>query len=69
MEEYKDNCIVAIKKDFDKSLYNKVYYEKKKEEMKSCDCDVCFGSYNLYSRSTHMKSKKHLKALEIINRK
>jgi hypothetical protein len=59
----------AVKVDFDKKLYNKKYYEKKKEELKTTDCDICYGSYNMYSRATHMKSKKHLKAVDIINKK
>lgn len=62
--DYTINCKEAKKKDFDKSAYNKQYYDKRKDLLKSSDCEVCYGTYNLYSRSTHMKSKKHLKALE-----
>jgi len=59
----------ANKKEFNKNLYNKTYYDKKKKELKTDDCPVCYGSFTLYSRATHMKSKKHLKALDIINKK
>jgi len=59
----------ARKKDFDKTAYNKQYYEKRKKELKSDDCEICYGTYNLYSHATHLKSKKHLKALDIINKK
>jgi len=45
-----------------KKIYNKRYYEKMKNNNKiikiTCDCG---GVYSLYTRSTHLKSKKHLK--------
>jgi hypothetical protein len=69
LKDYQDTVKEAIKKDFDKKTYNKQYYEKRKTELKSKDCEICYGSYNLYSHATHLKSKKHVKALDIINKK
>jgi len=68
-DEYCDECQIAKIDDLIKAKYNKTYYEKKKKDLKTIDCEICYGTYNNYSKTTHLKSKKHLKALEIKNKK
>lgn len=50
-----------------KAIYNKTYYNKNKdkyiERSKNLDCEICRGSYNYYSKSRHIRSKRHLKFL------
>ena len=43
--------------------YNKNYYEKKKQDLKSVECSVCHGTYNYYSKFKHFNSKRHKKFL------
>jgi hypothetical protein len=31
-------------------------------------CDICEGTYNYYYKSQHMRAKKHIMALKIINK-
>lgn len=46
--------------------YYKKYHKDRYEELhKKHICDVCGGSYNAYSKATHMRSKKHKNGLEI----
>lgn len=40
--------------------YNKKYYAQKKENMESIKCPNCGGVYSYYSKSKHIKSRKHL---------
>jgi len=47
-----------------KKIYNKTFYDKHKDNS-SIDCLICFGSYNKFNKSHHMKTKKHQKALQI----
>lgn len=50
-----------------KSEYQKAVYERNKHKyLKKIDCKICGGSYCLYNKNIHLKSKKHLKCLEII---
>ena len=50
--------------------YLKNYYLSKREEIMKKklvkhDCNICFGAYTPSHRSEHLRSAKHLKALEI----
>ena len=50
---------------------NKKYYEafKKKHNDKINEkkiCEICNGSYSYFNKSNHLKSQKHLNALQII---
>lgn len=46
-----------------KDAYNKIYYEKNKNEWyKKIICNVCGGTYCRASKSNHFKSKKHIYA-------
>lgn len=50
-----------------KANYNKKYYNKDKtktsDRLKSSPCDICGGAYSYYSKSKHLKSKKHKLAM------
>lgn len=43
-------------------IYKKKYYQsfKEKHNMDSTICNICDGKYNYYSKSAHLKSKKHV---------
>lgn len=44
----------------------KKYYENFKEKHnEQHKCEVCDGSYNYYSKKTHLKSKKHMIAQKL----
>lgn len=45
---------------------NKKFMEKVKGI--KYECEVCKGKYSYYAKSEHNKTKKHLKALENINK-
>ena len=48
-----------------KKCYNKRYYEKVKKTGKnqSVECPDCRGSYTMYTKHKHLKSKRHMKVL------
>jgi exonuclease VII large subunit len=49
--------------------YHKKYYADNKEDwFKKVKCDICKGSYTRASKSTHIKTKKHITCLEYINK-
>ena len=55
---------------FDKSVSNKKYYEKNKENImehlkEMIVCEVCNREYHLYLLSRHNHAKLHLKNLKI----
>lgn len=41
--------------------YNKMYYDKKKEVLKTVHVCHCGGKYNYYSRARHEKTQRHIK--------
>ncbi len=50
---------------YDQKGYNTTYYEKNKEKLnKSVECPICKGTYCILSKSTHLKSKRHLKFIQ-----
>lgn len=49
--------------------YNKNYYAQKKENLESVKCSVCDGVYSYYSKSKHLKSRKHLFKILLENQK
>lgn len=55
---------MEIQDNNQKKIYNKNFYDKHKDEP-SIDCPICFGSYNKFNKSHHLKTKRHLKALQI----
>ena len=53
-----------------KEEYYRNFMEKNKEKLHtSITCDICYGSYTYYNKSTHLKSKRHMKAIEMIEKK
>lgn len=55
------------KKTEDIVMYRKQYSEEHKEELKQVEiCDICGGSYQLWNRSAHNKTKRHKYAIEKI---
>ena len=53
-----------------KEEYYRNFMEKNKEKLHtSITCDICYGCYTYYNKSTHLKSKRHMKALEMIEKK
>lgn len=55
----------ANEKKYNSKKYNDTFREKHKEELKEKKiCDVCNRFYTYYTKSKHMKTKKHIKALE-----
>lgn len=46
--------------------YKKKYFQEHREKyMKHMICEVCNGPYNLNGKSYHLKSKRHLTAVEL----
>lgn len=50
----------------------KLYYQNFKAKHPNIinnkhECEICGGSYTYYTKSSHVKSKKHLKIIEIYN--
>ena len=43
--------------------YNHKFYENNKDKDIKRSCDICLGSYTIFNKSHHNKSKKHLKAI------
>ena len=53
--------IIEDKKEKVKIYKNKYYQSfKEKHNMESNICNICGGKYNYYSKSAHLKSKKHI---------
>jgi len=51
-----------------RAKHNKTYYEKiKKERLVSQVCSICSGSFSYYSKSRHIKTKRHLQCKLIID--
>ena len=47
--------------------YKKNYYEMHKEEYKQPEiCDICKAKYQLWNKSKHKKSKKHMMVMQEI---
>ena len=44
--------------------YNKSFYETHKDKPNE-DCKICFGTYNIFNKSHHMKTTKHKKAIQM----
>jgi hypothetical protein len=62
------DIIEEPKKKYD----NKLYYEKfknKHEVNEKHICDICYGTYSYFNKSNHNKSKRHERALNIIEQK
>jgi hypothetical protein len=56
----------------DKKEINKEYYEKFKAKnhdkiTNKTTCDQCGGAYVYYSKSAHLKTKKHLFSVKLIS--
>ena len=43
--------------------YNHKFYENNKDKDIKRSCDICSGSYTIFNKSHHKKSKKHLKGI------
>jgi hypothetical protein len=58
--------------DNKKKEYQKVYYEKNKDNIKGkmkekilCECG---GEYTKYNKNNHDKTKKHIEGIELVNK-
>mgnify|MGYP003651812179 CR=1 FL=1 len=57
-----------IKENKDTKLYYQNFKAKHPNIINSKhECEICGGSYTYYTKSSHIKSKKHLKIKEIYN--
>jgi len=53
-----------------KSMANKKYYMKHKERRSGAvDCLMCGGKYSYYGKARHLKSKRHMFCVQLINSK
>ncbi len=43
--------------------YNSTFYEKNKDKDIKRKCDICGGSFTIFNKSHHNKSKKHAKGI------
>ena len=50
--------------------YRQKYYEEHKEDYRQTEiCDICSGSYQIWNKSAHKRSKKHKQTVEILKMK
>ena len=53
-----------------KSIANKKYYLKHKARHSGAvDCVMCGGKYSYYGKARHLKSKRHMFCVQLINSK
>lgn len=58
-----EQCKVLSKKDLRKK-YNSNFATNNKDKIKTHNtCNICYGTYTYYNKSTHNKSKRHQSAL------
>lgn len=56
--------IAPTKKKYDQSAYYKKFIEKNAERLNEIHiCEVCCQKYKYYSKSRHLKTKRHLDIL------
>lgn len=65
MEE-KNNIELKLKKK--QNMINFINKHSEKLKQKTC-CPVCAGSYTYFNKAMHVKTKRHLKMLEMKNNK
>ncbi len=65
------NIIRKVKYKMEKrEEYYRNFMEKNKEMISEKHiCEVCYGSYTYFHKSAHNKSKRHIRALEMIEKK
>jgi hypothetical protein len=55
------------KKKYNSKKYNDKFREKNHEKLSlKKECEICKNHYTYYSKSKHMKTKKHLKMLSLV---
>lgn len=58
---------MSLKKTDDIKEYRKKYYQEHKEDYRQIEtCEICNGSYQIWNKSAHKKSKKHKQVIEIL---
>jgi hypothetical protein len=61
--------VEIVEKKVYKRDSKKHYQTFKEKHVFTIDCDVCGGTYNYYSKYTHVKSKKHTNCVKIMEKK
>jgi len=57
-----------VKTDKDKKAYYQNFKNKHPQEITTrYECEICGGHYTYYTKSSHIKSKKHCKIIKIYN--
>lgn len=67
MENKNENIKIVNGKEY--KVNPKKYYENfKQKHGEKIVCEICGGCYNYFSKYTHLKSNKHTKCQEIIDK-
>jgi hypothetical protein len=69
MEQINDSTLEISNSEPKKnSNYNKAYYEAfKNKHSEKIKCTICKCSFSYYAKAAHLKSKRHMEALNFEN--